>query len=84
MAKATSTLLDHILTNANQLVSNSGVLDIGLSDHQLVFCTRKNKKSKKIINIKLSKQEVKKNILQIISVINLTMLTLPITLNLMM
>ena len=78
MAKATSTLLDHILTNANELVSNSGVLDIGLSDHQLV------KNSQKFINIKLSKQEVSKNILQRISVINLTILTLPITLNLMM
>ena len=46
MSKATSTLLDHILTNSNELVSNSGVLDIGLSDHQLVFRTRKKKKSK--------------------------------------
>ena len=36
LAKATSTLLDHILTNANELVSQFGVLDIGLSDHQLV------------------------------------------------
>ena len=59
VAKATSTVLDPILTNANELVSQSGVLDIGLSDHQLVFCTRKNK-SPKFINIKLSKQEVKK------------------------
>ena len=46
MAKPTLTLLDHILTNANELVSQSGVLDIGLSDHQLVFCTRKKQKSK--------------------------------------
>ena len=44
MAKATSTLLDHILTNSNELVSQCGVLDIGLSDHQLVFCTRKKQK----------------------------------------
>ena len=44
VAKATTTLLDHILTNANELVSNSRVLDIGLSDHQLVFCTRKKQK----------------------------------------
>ena len=32
VAKATSTLLDHILTDANELVSQSGVLDIGLVD----------------------------------------------------
>ena len=83
VAKATSTLLDHILTNANELVSNFGVLDIGLSDHQLIFCTIKNKGTK-FTNIKLSKQEVLKNILQRISVINLKMLTLRITLNFMM
>ena len=46
VSKATSTLLDHILTNSNELVSHSGILDIGLSDHQLVFCTRKKQKSK--------------------------------------
>ena len=28
------------------MVSQSGVLDIGLSDHQLIFCTRKKQKSK--------------------------------------
>ena len=56
VSKATSTLLDDIiLTHSNELVSHSGVLDIGLSLHQLVFCTRKNK-SQKLINTKLSKQ----------------------------
>ena len=37
----TSTLLDHILTNSCEKVSQFGVLDIGLSDHQMIFCTRK-------------------------------------------
>ena len=46
VAKSSSTLLDHILTNANEMVSQSGVLDIGQSDHQLVFCTRKKQKCK--------------------------------------
>ena len=45
VAKSCSTLLDHILTNANEMVSQSGVLDIGLSDHQLIFCTRKKQTS---------------------------------------
>ena len=48
VAKSCSTLLDHILTNANEMVSQSGVLDIGLSDHQLVFCTRKKQKKIKL------------------------------------
>ena len=46
VAKSTSTILDHILTNASEMGSQSGVLDIGLSDHQLIFCTRKKQKSK--------------------------------------
>ena len=59
MAKATSSLPDHILTNAKEMVSNFGVLDIGLSDPQLVFCTiKKQKTSKKCTNIKLSNLEV--------------------------
>ena len=41
-----SSLLDHILTNANEKISQSGVLDIGISDHQLIFCTRKLAKTK--------------------------------------
>ena len=36
-----STLLDHILSNSKYYVSYHGVIEIGLSDHQLVFCTRK-------------------------------------------
>ena len=45
VAKSCSTLLDNILTNSNEMVSQSGVLDIGLSDHQLVFCTRKKQEN---------------------------------------
>ena len=40
----TSSLIDHVLTNAEEKISQSGVIDIGLSDHQLIFCTRKVKK----------------------------------------
>ena len=42
--KSSSTVLNHILTNANEIISQSGVLDIGLSDHQLIFCLHKKKK----------------------------------------
>ena len=39
----TSTSLpdDHILTNSSERVSQSGVADVGLSDHQMTYCTRK-------------------------------------------
>ena len=32
---------NHIITNTRWRVSQKGVIDVGLSDHQLIFCTRK-------------------------------------------
>ena len=46
MTSNTSSLIDHIVTNANDKISNSGVIDVGLSDHQLIFCRRKLLKTK--------------------------------------
>ena len=37
----TSTLIDHILINSNEKISQYGVIDIGISDHQMIYCTRK-------------------------------------------
>ena len=36
-----STLIDHILASLPSRVSQRGVTDIGISNHQLIFCTRK-------------------------------------------
>ena len=36
-----STIIDHILTNSCEKIVNSGVIDLSLSDHQMIFCTRK-------------------------------------------
>ena len=36
-----TSLLDHILTTSSERVSQSGVADVGLSDHQMTYCTRK-------------------------------------------
>ena len=41
-----SSLIDHILTNFSDRISQSGVIDVGMSDHQLTFCTRKITKMK--------------------------------------
>ena len=35
---SSSTLIDHILTNSRK---KSGIIDIGISDHQLLYLTRK-------------------------------------------
>jgi len=41
VTSTTSSLLDHIITNTSWKISQQGVIDVGLSDHQLIFCTRK-------------------------------------------
>ena len=33
-----STLIDHILASFPSRVSQKGVIDVGISDHQLIFC----------------------------------------------
>ena len=38
---STSTLIDHILASAPSRVSQKVVINVGVSDHQLIFCTRK-------------------------------------------
>ena len=40
----TSTLIDHIITNFEEKVTQSGVIDTLLSDPQLIFCTREIKR----------------------------------------
>ena len=41
-----STLIDPIITNCDEKITQSGVIDASLSDHQLVFCTWKIKRVK--------------------------------------
>ena len=41
-----SSLIDHILTNSPDKLSQSGVIDICLSDHQMIYCTRRIKRIK--------------------------------------
>ena len=38
---SSSTIIDHILASFPNRVSQQGVMDVGLSDHQIVHCTRK-------------------------------------------
>ena len=39
----TTTLIDHILTNTNEKITQCGLINIGLSGHVMIFCTRKKK-----------------------------------------
>ena len=42
----TSTLIDHILTNLQDSISQSGVIDTAMSDYIMIYCTRKILKAK--------------------------------------
>ena len=57
---STSTLLDHILTNSSEKVSQKGVIDVGISDHQLIYCTRKIESIKHIMNNEIQIRSLKK------------------------
>ena len=48
ITQRSATLLDHIYTNNEQMVSNVHVSDIGISDHCPVICTWSCKLSKKL------------------------------------
>ena len=37
----TATLLDHILGSRDDVIHQSGVVPVGISDHYLIYCTRK-------------------------------------------
>ena len=42
----TATLLDHICTNTPEKITQSGIFDIAISDHLMIYCTRKILKNK--------------------------------------
>ena len=41
IACISSSFVDHILANFLDRVTQQGILNVGLSDHQLIYCTRK-------------------------------------------
>ena len=48
---STSTLIDHILISASSRASQKGVINVGVSDHQLIFCTKTIPESKQVVSI---------------------------------
>ena len=47
------TIIDHILESYQVRVTQCGVIDISLSDHQLIYCTRKIFKIKSSLHIQI-------------------------------
>ena len=57
---STSTLLDQILNNSSEKASQKGVIDVGISDHQLIYCTRKIKRTKHNMHNQIQVRSLKK------------------------
>ena len=62
----TSSLLDHMLTNASWEMSQKGVIDVGLSDHQLIYCTRKILRTKPNMHDPIRVRSLKKYTLELL------------------
>ena len=57
---STASLTDHILTNTNEKIAQCELFNVGLSDHQMIFCTRKTKKEKLGVHKQISFRSFKK------------------------
>ncbi len=40
----TANILDHIICNRDDKISHSGVIETGISDHFMTYCTRKHQR----------------------------------------
>ena len=55
----TSTLIDHVVTNCEEKVTQSGIINTSPSDHQRIFCTTKIKRVKRNNHKQLSFRSLK-------------------------
>ena len=46
MTCSSSSLIDHILASLPDRISQEGVMNVGLSDYQLIYCIRKIRRMK--------------------------------------
>ena len=56
---SSSSIIDHVITNSNEKVSECGVIDIGISDHEMIFCTRKLVRNRPGINKYINSRSLK-------------------------
>ena len=60
-----SSIFDHVLASFPDRVSQSGVIDIGISDHQLIYCTKKTARIKSYCHKKTTFRSLKNHSLEI-------------------
>ena len=70
----TSTFNDHVLTNSPHKVIQSGVIEMSLSDHEVIYCTRKTTKLKpnkhNDLKILTMKNDTAENFIELLKKIN--------------
>ena len=74
ITESTATLIDHVLTNSSHNIIHSGVIEMSLSDHALIYCTQKTTKleSKKHnkLNIRTMKNYIAENFIELLNKID--------------
>ena len=50
ITEKSESLLDHMISSSAKKVSQHGVLSVGVSDHQMIYCTRKSPKTKSLLS----------------------------------
>ena len=56
---SSSTIINHILARFSDRASQQGVTDVGLSDHQLIYCIRKISRIKRGMHKKIRCRSLK-------------------------
>ena len=76
ITESTATLIDHVLTNSSHKIIQSGVIKMWLSDHELIYCTRKTNKLKSNkhneLNIHKIKNYTAENFIELLNKIDLS------------
>lgn len=52
-------IFDHVLTNFPDRVSQSGLIDVGISDYQLIYCTKKTARIKSYFHKQITFRSLK-------------------------
>ena len=74
ITESTATLIDHVLTNSPHKIIQSDVIEMSLSDHELIYCTRKTTKLKpnnhNELNIRTMKKYTAKKFIELLNKID--------------
>ena len=74
ITESTAILTDHVLTNSPHEIIQSGVIEMSLSDHELIHCTRKTTKLKSNnhyeLNIRTMKNYTVENFIELLNKID--------------